>query len=1096
MTTPRIDISIQHNLKSSKLFEQYFELLLIYRKKLNHDKVVIIMQVGEFYEIYGLMYAGSTGGKAGTLDKWGNLFERDYMIGTMWNFSDDMSLAIAKKANTTAYGNKTIDVYMAGVPVFSLDKYINTAVDTFGWSVVLIEQETSLDAISGTKKFTRWESQVVTPGTNIFTLQDSNILVVIYLEKINSVRTTAETPTVLYAGVSWLDSLTGECGTTQFPTSSACSDAIVYDDILNLLTTHNPSEVLVYTNNILSSNGDLVNNLHLHYRNHKIIMNDKEFIKIHETSERQQATFGAVYSIGSGITSIFDKLNLRHMLYARTSFSMLLEYIRLRNPHILDKLAQPNVLLGTTGQLVLANNALEQLNIINTMGRVTKYIPGNHRAVYDILRRTKTTMGTRLFKYRLMTPITDITELNSRYNYTATILKISKKTMAEMTKCMGLIVDFKRIERQLARGIFQLQTLPNFVNSIKHCLQINNLIKSEIADLALNTADSDILENIVAGIESVFILDACVDPIARIETNIFRQGTHPILDELQLKIEGDSGLLTELRTSLGDIVSSCKGSAITKEPSESIISFSQNASYGHYLYTTISRIEIIKTHFANRSGPLVIGNGQYTITLKDFKFESCGKNKVRILLDCIKKSGDNLIENTVRIRTETANKFSEWQSTIFAQHHLLLLKLENFIATLDLYQSAAAIVVEKGLKRPQIDAAAHTSFLDAKGLRHPIIEEIQTDIPYVANDIAMGLEYTGILLFGVNAVGKSSLMKSIGIAVIMAQAGFYVAAESLNFKPYEYLFTRIQNNDNIYAGLSSFAVEMSEFKVIMKYANENSIILGDELCSTTSIVDATALVAAGINRLSARKASFVFTTHLHYLSTSKYILQLQNLRMVHLSVSYDATKRVLVYERKLREGSGPSSYGIEVCKSIGLDSDYMDLAQLIRDELNAGVSSDAGSVYTPLKESVYNKTKILQKCEVCDIADASDTHHIKFQCSADSTGMIEHWHKDSKHNLVGLCKACHQAVHSAPQRLKIEGYQATGAGTSLNFTWLKVSESSETLEHPTKVNDAATKLIVDLNKRGITLTAIQSRLRTLLDVKLSRVEITKIIESS
>ena len=73
----------------------------------------------------------------------------------------------------------------------------------------------------------------------------------------------------------------------------------------------------------------------------------------------------------------------------------------------------------------------------------------------------------------------------------------------------------------------------------------------------------------------------------------------------------------------------------------------------------------------------------------------------------------------------------------------------------------------------------------------------------------------GILLFGTNAAGKSSLMKSIGLNIIMAQAGMFVAAESLTYKPYP--FSRIQNNDNnIFKGESSFAVEMAEVYIKKK----------------------------------------------------------------------------------------------------------------------------------------------------------------------------------------------------------------------------------------------------------------------------------------
>ena len=95
-------------------------------------------------------------------------------------------------------------------------------------------------------------------------------------------------------------------------------------------------------------------------------------------------------------------------------------------------------------------------------------------------------------------------------------------------------------------------------------------------------------------------------------------------------------------------------------------------------------------------------------------------------------------------------------------------------------------------------------------------------------------------------------MKSIGCNVIMAQAGMFVSADKFIYKPFNYLFTRICGNDNIFAGMSTFEVEMEEFKIIMNYADKNSIILGDEICSGTETLDATAIVASGINILSKK----------------------------------------------------------------------------------------------------------------------------------------------------------------------------------------------------------------------------------------------------
>jgi DNA mismatch repair protein MutS len=128
------------------------------------------------------------------------------------------------------------------------------------------------------------------------------------------------------------------------------------------------------------------------------------------------------------------------------------------------------------------------------------------------------------------------------------------------------------------------------------------------------------------------------------------------------------------------------------------------------------------------------------------------------------------------------------------------------------------------------------SYLSATDLRHPIIELLNTDNEYIPTTIELGTftqkdgsiqngstqngstqkgsTQDGILLFGLNSAGKSSLQKSIGIAIIMAQMGYPVACKQFVYFPYTSLFTRISSNDNIFKGLSSFALEMSEFVII------------------------------------------------------------------------------------------------------------------------------------------------------------------------------------------------------------------------------------------------------------------------------------------
>ena len=150
--------------------------------------------------------------------------------------------------------------------------------------------------------------------------------------------------------------------------------------------------------------------------------------------------------------------------------------------------------------------------------------------------------------------------------------------------------------------------------------------------------------------------------------------------------------------------------------------------------------------------------------------------------------------------------------------------------------------------------------------------------------------YDGTLLYGTNAVGKTSLIKSIGIAIIMAQSGLYVPCTSLKFVPYNAIYTRILGNDNMFKGLSTFEVEMTELRTILKMSDKNSLILGDELCSGTESDSALSIFTAGLEQLHNTGATHLFATHFHEIQQYDEIAALKRLCMKHMAVRYDESK--------------------------------------------------------------------------------------------------------------------------------------------------------------------------------------------------------------
>ena len=104
----------------------------------------------------------------------------------------------------------------------------------------------------------------------------------------------------------------------------------------------------------------------------------------------------------------------------------------------------------------------------------------------------------------------------------------------------------------------------------------------------------------------------------------------------------------------------------------------------------------------------------------------------------------------------------------------------KYVTELDMVITKAFLAKKFNYCMPVIDDSATHSFLRAKDMRHILIENLQEDETYVPNDIELGIDtkQNGMLLYGTNAVGKSSLIRSIGICVIMAQAGSAVPASS------------------------------------------------------------------------------------------------------------------------------------------------------------------------------------------------------------------------------------------------------------------------------------------------------------------------------
>ena len=279
------------------------------------------------------------------------------------------------------------------------------------------------------------------------------------------------------------------------------------------------------------------------------------------------------------------------------------------------------------------------------------------------------------------------------------------------------------------------------------------------------------------------------------------------------------------------------------------------------------------------------------------------------------------------------------------------------ISYIDFINSGSKLSLKYNYCKPIIEDA-DKSFIDFKNLRHPIIERI-TEYEYVPHSLCIGKELNGILLYGVNSSGKSSLMKAIGMSVILAQIGYYVPADKYTYYPYNSIITRISGNDNLFKGLSSYTLEIYEIKNILKRISKNTLVIADELCKGTEYNSALIIVMSLLETLNKYESSFITATHLHEILSFNRFLNLPKIKAFHLHVDYDEVNKKLIYDRILREGNGKTEYGLDVAKCIMDDDNFINLAEIIKKEYN-----NNNQILTN-KKSNYNSNLYITNCYLC-----------------------------------------------------------------------------------------------------------------------------------
>jgi DNA mismatch repair protein MutS len=971
---------------------EYFEISKKYQDMYG-NKTILLYQVGSFFEIYS--YIISKTNSISDITNIENVSEicnlnighKSSSIGENVDLHSDINCfpSNSKDIGSWLQTHPKSDIVMSGFRDYSIDKYINILTEANYTAIVYVQEKNG-------KNITRKLDRVYSPGTYISDFSSntlSNNVISIWFDEIKSLNQ-------IIIGCSNVNIFTGQSSISEYQTELSLNST-TFDGLEKFISEFNPSEIIV----IYNFDEELIDKiLQFIGVNKKVIVHRTNILHSVSTkiiNSTKQTYINQILSTFFG-DNAYNCCNFNSFPLATQSYCILLDFLQEHNPDLVRKIILP-CLKNTSNKVLLANHTLRQLNIIDE--DINSKLSGHLSSVLSFLNRCSTSMGKRQFKYQLLNPRFDEEWLNMEYSMIEHILQKFPTEINTIRKELLYIRDIQKINRQLISKkinpstLFHLYKTIESIESIHKVFLSNDIIFEKYIDIKLETS------NFLNFINKNFNIDNCqgINSCSSFENNIFNTNVSDELDDLLQIQKNLNNDISDIRYFLNNLISQSEKIKQTEH-----IKIHETEKSGITFQVTIKKSNILLNILNTMDSEFLIVKETMKIHKSDIKILRNGANNdiSFMLLNGLCK---NLLLNKEKINIVMSNLYAVMLNKIETGWYDNLESTANYISKLDVIFCKTFLSKEYNYCKPVINNKVSKSFVQCQGIRHVLIEHLNTSELYVDNNITLDSQEQGFLLYGINSAGKSTLIRAVGISIIMAQSGCFVPCTNFVYKPYTAIFTRIHGNDNLFKGLSYFAVEMSEIRNIVKMADENSLILGDEICSGTDSQSAKSIFMATLIDFYEKKSSFIFATHLHEISDFDEIKQMKKLSLKHLSVKYNRELDKLEHNRKLKDGTGTGTYGIEVALSLHLPSQFIDKAYEIRNKYFPETLGDLS-----LKTSSYNVKKLKTKCEICN-GNADHIHHINEQQFADKNGFIGSIHKNHPGNLMSICVKCHNKQH-------------------------------------------------------------------------------------
>ncbi|MCY3800061.1 MAG: DNA mismatch repair protein MutS [Chloroflexi bacterium] len=508
-------------------------------------------------------------------------------------------------------------------------------------------------------------------------------------------------------------------------------------------------------------------------------------------------------------------------------------------------------------------------------------------SLLGVLDRTRTPMGSRMLRRRLISPLRDLTRIETRLDQIQWLTERAR-TRTSLREDLRRVGDIERTCIRIRRASVRADELLRLADSLRRIETIAGLVSESEED-----------------VHSPFgVLDTCAELRQLLERALdadqdftVRSGFNSELDRIRSASakarEGIAGLQNRLRLETG--IKSLK--------------VGYNRVFGYYLEVGRAASLNVPDHFEIRQ---TLANSQrYSIPeLKEFEAAA---------LDADER-GEEMEQALFAGLVKEIQTYTDRLSAT-----------ADRVARLDVAAALADLAIERRYVRPQFTDDGELYITQG---RHPVVEAIQTE-RFVPNDCHMGAgEPHIVVLTGPNMAGKSTFLRQVALIALMAQSGCYVPADSARLPIVDRIFTRVGSRDDIASGQSTFLVEMNELSAILSRATPDSLIVLDEIGRGTSTYDGVSIAKSVVEFLHNHpriRSKTIFATHYHELTSLAQRLP----RVVNYNVAVAEQHGKIVFLHAIVPGAADRSYGIHVARLAGLPDVVTRRAEEILSQLES-----------------------------------------------------------------------------------------------------------------------------------------------------------------